>query len=84
MVLLTPGTSRQALLKWAIKRYRASGLLLPPVRVAFHTDTAGCRRGNVGYQVDGIIVDLCVRLAMESGPELIGSTSSRTPGATST
>ena len=69
IMLLTPGTDREALLEWAVKRYRAAGLLLPAVRVAFHTDSDGCR-GNVGYQVNGLI-DLCVRLAMESGPERI-------------
>jgi hypothetical protein len=69
IVLVTPGDAREALLDWAIKRYRAAGLLLPPVRVAFHADSTGCR-GNVGYQVNGLI-DLCVRLALESGPERI-------------
>ena len=47
----------------------AAGLQLPPVQVAFHAGTDGCR-GNVGYQVDGH-VDLCIRLAMEPGPERI-------------
>lgn len=69
IVLLTAGHAHEALLDWAIKRYRAAGLVLPPVRVAFHTGTDGCR-GNVGYQVNGLI-DLCVRLAMEAGPERI-------------
>jgi hypothetical protein len=68
-VLRTTGHAREALLDWAVRRYRAAGLVLPPVRVAFHAGTDGCR-GNVGYQVNGRI-DLCVRLAMEGGPERI-------------
>jgi len=69
IVLLTTGHAREALLDWAVKRYRAAGLVLPPVQVAFHAGTDGCR-GNVGYQVKGRI-DLCVRLAMDAGPERI-------------
>ncbi len=69
IVLRTPGRLQEELLTWAIKRYRAAGLDLPTVEVSFHATTAGCR-GNVGYQVDDRI-DLCVRLAMEAGPERI-------------
>ena len=69
IVLHTPGTVQEELLTWSIKRYRAAGLELPPVEVSFHAEQAGCR-GNVGYQVDGK-VDLCVRLAIEAGPERI-------------
>ena len=69
IVLHTPGTVQGEILTWAIKRYRAAGLHLPSLDVYFHQNQDGCR-GNVGYQVDGRI-DLCVRLALEAGPQRI-------------
>lgn len=64
----TPATSE--LTTWAVNRYRAAGLLLPPTDVTFHSDESGCR-GHLGFAQGIGQVDLCVRLAMEPGPQRI-------------
>ena len=55
------------LAEWAVGRFEAAGLELPPTEVHFHDDTDGCR-GFLGYAQGGR-VDLCVRLEMEAGPQ---------------
>ena len=52
---------------WAVDRFEAAGLELPPTEMHFHDDTEGCR-GFLGYAQSGR-VDLCVRLEMEAGPQ---------------
>ena len=52
---------------WAVGRFEAAGLELPPTEMHFHNGTDGCR-GFLGYAQGGR-VDLCVRLEMEAGPQ---------------
>ena len=52
---------------WAVGRFEAAGLELPPTEVHFHDGIEGCR-GFLGYAQGGR-VDLCVRLEMEAGPQ---------------
>ncbi len=64
-----PNPQTEEMLDWAIKRYRAAGLEVPAIDVYFHGDDGGCG-GYLGYTKNGR-VDLCVRLAMERGPQRI-------------
>jgi hypothetical protein len=64
-----PNPERRELIEWAVNRYREAGLEVPPVDVYFHSESTGCR-GNLGYTA-GERIDLCVRLAMEPGPQRI-------------
>jgi hypothetical protein len=66
VVVDAPPAARE-LAAWAVGRFEAAGLELPPTEVHFHGDTDGCR-GFLGYAQGGRI-DLCVRLAMEAGPQ---------------
>ena len=45
------------LVDWALERYEAAGLELPPVEIHFHRDPAGCR-GNSGFYDSGRL-DVC-------------------------
>lgn len=55
---ITGGTpSQRAMARWAIGRFEAGGLTLPPLDVRFHTARTGCY-GRLGYYVDGT-VDVC-------------------------
>lgn len=64
-----PSPARTEMVEWALKRYRAAGIQVPPVDIYFHQDPAGCG-GNLGFTKNGR-VDLCVRLEMEAGPQRI-------------
>lgn len=59
--------SAMELAVWAVGRFEAAGLELPPTEMHFHDSTEGCR-GFLGY-AQGSRVDLCVRLEMEAGPQ---------------
>jgi hypothetical protein len=67
--LADPSPARTELVEWAVGRYRAAGLELPTIDLRFHEDDAECH-GNVGW-TDGFDVELCIRLAMEAGPQRI-------------
>ncbi len=54
---------------WAVRRYDQAGLELPQADVFFHDGRDGCD-GYLGTTVVSRI-DLCVRLAMEPGPQRI-------------
>lgn len=54
---------------WAVGRFSRAGLELPATELSFHADDTGCG-GNLGVAEQGRI-DLCVRLAMEAGPQRI-------------
>jgi hypothetical protein len=57
-VRLVGGTPQERLLAdWALERYRAAGLELPPVEIHFHRDPARCR-GNSGFYGSGRL-DVC-------------------------
>ncbi|HEY7400410.1 MAG TPA: hypothetical protein VH989_05890 [Actinomycetota bacterium] len=62
-----PTPARAELVAWAVGRYDAAGLDLPTIDLRFHENAAGCH-GNVGW-TDGFRVDLCIRLAMDAGPQ---------------
>jgi hypothetical protein len=64
-----PSAPRAQLVEWALARYRAAHLEVPSLDLYFHPDPSGCR-GNLGRAANGR-VDLCVRLAMEPGPQRI-------------
>ena len=66
-VLGSPAALRLA--TWAVGRFSRVGLELPATELSFHADDAGCG-GNLGVAEQGRI-DLCVRLAMEAGPQRI-------------
>jgi hypothetical protein len=57
------------MISWSVTRYEQAGLGLPPTDVFFHDGRDGCD-GYLGTTVVGRI-DLCVRLAMEPGPQRI-------------
>jgi hypothetical protein len=63
-----PSVARE-LISWSVMRYEEAGLDLPPTEVFFHDERDGCG-GYLGTTVAGRI-DLCVRLAMEPGPQRI-------------
>ena len=63
-----PPVARE-LISWAVERYEEAGLDLPPVDVYFHRGNEGCG-GYLGTAVIGQI-ELCVRFAMEPGPQRI-------------
>ena len=45
------------LARWAVSRFRAAGLELPPVEIRFHADRSGCG-DHLGYYRAGV-VDVC-------------------------
>jgi hypothetical protein len=67
--VLGSSASARTMLSWAVERYDRAGLVLPPAEVSFHPADDGCG-GYLGYTDDGRI-DLCIRLAMEPGPQRI-------------
>ncbi len=55
-VTVSGGTAEQReLARWAIGRFEATGLELPPIEIRFHSGGSGCR-GHLGYS-RGEIVD---------------------------
>jgi hypothetical protein len=48
---------QQAMAEWAVGRFVAGGLSLPPLEIRFHPTRDGCR-ARLGYYLDGA-VDLC-------------------------
>lgn len=69
IVVLEPDPVGRDLIRWALAHYEAGGLDLPPTAVRFHEEDEGCS-GLLGTAVVGRI-DLCVRMAMEPGPQRI-------------
>jgi hypothetical protein len=69
VVVLSGPPAAMRLATWAIGRFERAGLELPPTGIFFHPDDEGCD-GNLGV-ADGGLVDLCVRHAMEPGPQRI-------------
>src|SRR5438093_8797476 len=58
-VLVRQGSVAQiSLVRWAVGRYEAAGLRLPPIVVSFHPDTASCG-GRFGAYGGGR-VDMCM------------------------
>jgi hypothetical protein len=58
-VRLVGGTStEQGMVRWALERYQAAGLELPPVEVHFHPDPTGCG-DNSGFYRGGRL-DVCI------------------------
>jgi hypothetical protein len=52
------GTSeQQAMGRWAIGRFAAADLTLPPLEIRFHADQRSCQ-GRLGYYLDGV-ADVC-------------------------
>jgi hypothetical protein len=52
------GTPEQrAMAHWAVGRFVAAGLSLPPIRIQFHPDRDDCR-GRTGYYLGGV-ADMC-------------------------
>jgi hypothetical protein len=53
--LITGGTpSQRAMATWALDRYAAEGLLLPPLEIRFLASESACREG-LGFYVDGVV-----------------------------
>jgi len=60
-VTVSGGTvEQQELAHWAIGRFEAAGLELPPIEIRFHAGGGGCG-GHLGYS-RGEIVDVCSTL----------------------
>ncbi|MDH4112651.1 MAG: hypothetical protein OEV60_08230 [Actinomycetota bacterium] len=63
-----PAIARE-LTAWSLGRFEKAGLSTPAIEVLFHPDAAGCG-GHLGL-ARSRRVDLCVRGAMEPGPQRI-------------
>lgn len=60
-IMITGGTAEQReLASWAITRFEAAGLELPPVMIRFNAGGNGCD-GHLGYSRDDV-VDVCSTL----------------------
>jgi hypothetical protein len=68
LALFSTSPVARDLIEWSVERYETAGLELPPTQVHFSNED-GCG-GFVGTTIEGRI-DLCVRLAMEAGPQRI-------------
>jgi hypothetical protein len=52
----------EALVDWAIDRYREAGLLLPTIHLSFHTDSSPCEGARGGHRIEDEVsrVYVCV------------------------